>query len=91
MIGHKKWRSILDPQGLVLGPLLFHIYINDLQAYIKYGTYLYADDTRFFQVHSNIKELKVSVQSALDRASHWFKDNGWKIKVKTKPKILFLL
>ena len=36
------------PQGSVLGPLLFHIYINDLERIIKSNIKLFADDTMLF-------------------------------------------
>ena len=42
-----------DPQGYVLGPLLFLVYINDLERIIKSNIKLFADDTMLFSIVKN--------------------------------------
>ena len=59
------------PQGPVLGPLFFLIYINDLAEDISSTTKLFADDTSLFYVVNNINESVNQINMDLEKISLW--------------------
>ncbi len=64
------------PQGFILGPLLFLIYINDLsQVSNKPFAVIFADDSNMFITGKNILELAKSMNEELQKVSGWWKTN----------------
>ena len=64
------------PQGSILGPLLFIIYINDIINIDMGGQFfIYADDTAIFFKHSNTVALQNMVCNALPKISDWLEAN----------------
>ena len=78
------------PQGSCLGPLIFLIYINDLQYSIQYSnTILFADDTTILQGHQNLKYLKWSIEEDLKQMIDWFRADLLTINLDKTECLLF--
>ena len=64
------------PQGSVLGPLLFVMYINDLPSVTKYcKVHLYADDTLLFFESSSVQAIEGALSQDLDHVVGWLNQN----------------
>ena len=65
------------PQGSVLGPLLFLIFINDLPNCVKQSkVVLYADDTALFFANKDVMTIERVLQEELNSLNNWFHENG---------------
>ena len=73
--------SVGVPQGSILGPLLFIVYINDLPSLdLQSKVILYADDTVLYYSSKDIKDLENKLNADLVALSRWFYDNLLTIK-----------
>ena len=71
------------PQGSILGPLLFLIYINDICDVSTILTYtLFADDTSVFLSHCDVRTLELTINSELPKLTSWFRSNILSLNVQ---------
>ena len=75
------------PQGSVLDPLFFLLYINDLNQAIKfYKAHHFADDTNLLCLSNSIKKLNKLVNANLKYLVNWLNANKISLNVKKKTK-----
>ena len=77
------------PQGSILGPLLFNLYINDLASASNLTVRLYADDACLTYSHHNISSLENKINSELMSISDWFKINKLSVNYTKSNFMLF--
>ena len=78
------------PQGCILGPLLFLIYVNDLPGAIKFSAvHMYADDTIIYLSGRNTAEIEQSLQADLNNLAQWCSSNILTINTKKTKSITF--
>ena len=71
------------PQGSILGPLFFLVYINDLSDGLSSNVKLFADDTSLFSVVHNKNASSTQLNNDLNQISLWA--HNWKMSFNPDP------
>ena len=86
---YSDWKLIQRgvPQGSILGPILFIIFINDLPLVVQDKLFLYADDTAVICEERNEELLLRKMKHSSEQLNKWFNENGLKIN-STKTEVI---
>ena len=76
------------PQGSILGPVLFCLYINDIFKYVDADAVLFADDAAFFLSDVNLQSLYNRIKILFDRLSTYLRNNKL-VPNLSKSKLMF--
>ena len=79
------------PQGTVLGPLLFNIYVNDMQQSVMENCNLfqYDDDTMIFSSHNDLTTARNKLQQTIERLVDFFESHQLTINANKTEFICF--
>ena len=82
---YSRWYNIVRgvPQGSILGPLLFNVFINDLFLFIERTNICnFADDNTIYSCQNDLKTILKDLRYDMVNLLRWFKENSMKANPK---------
>ena len=88
---NSRWIEVAQgvPQEKVLGPLLFNLYVNDLNNFLSCDTIQYADDTVLLSSHDEVLKCKDELEKAIEKCIQFSQLNHLKINPEKTEFIFF--
>ena len=78
------------PQGSVLGPLLFLIFINDLPNASELCSWLFADDTALALSSTSVQELEIQFNQEVNKVHEWLLANRLSMHYSDKTQFMLI-
>lgn len=77
------------PQGSILGPILFLIYVYDMSGAINNKLLLYADDSVILVADKQLSKFETIIENEFDTVSDWLIDNQLSLHLSKTESMLF--
>ena len=77
------------PQGSILGPLLFLLYVNDMPTSVSCELFLYADDSALVVSGKCVQDIESTLCQELSNVSEWLESNKLSLHLGKTESILF--
>ena len=77
------------PQGSILGPLLFTLYVNDMSTAVNCDLCLYADDSMLLVSGKNVTQIEKRLEKEMNGISDWLQANRLSLHLGKTESILF--